>query len=199
MRRPSSIRSLLLPLAALALAGCDSLTGTDDDDALLRVGRCVGPATSAPEALVAPLRGGGGASSAELATGNWLARQVPGYAGAFYENDRFVLLVTEPGRAAEMKTALAATGYRPAEEWDAARVRRARWDVAQLYDWKLYIDQVVGWERGVVSFYYDMPGNRLVYGMEDEGSRQRFAERLVDAGIPCDLILLSVDGYPVLL
>ena len=194
MRRALSNRSLLLPLAAFVLAGCDALTGTDDD-ALLRVGRCAGPATSAPEAVVAPLRADGGASSAELATGEWLARQVPGYAGSFYENDRFILLLTHPERAREMKAALTATGYR---SYDEALVRRARWDAAQIYDWQLYVAHVVGWERGVVSFSYDLPGNRLLYGMEDEGSRQRFAERLVDAGIPCDLILLTVEGRPVL-
>jgi hypothetical protein len=197
MRRPLSNSRLLLPLAALVLAGCDALTGTDDDDALLRVGRCVGPATSAPESVVAPLRGDGGASSAELATGNWLARQVSGYGGAFYENDRFILLLTEPARAAEKKAALAATGYRSAVEWNSARVRRARWDVAQLYDWKLFIDHQVGWSD-VTSFAYDLRGNRLVYGLASEEARQRFAQQLVDAGIPCDLVLLEVSGPPVL-
>ncbi|HEU4630495.1 MAG TPA: hypothetical protein VFS08_12170, partial [Gemmatimonadaceae bacterium] len=59
--------------------------------------------------------------------------------------------------------------------------------------------QVVGWDRGVTSFYYDLAGNRLVYGLEDEEARQRFAERLVDAGIPCDLVLLELVGRPVVL
>lgn len=199
MRRvPSSRRLLALPLAALVLSGCDSLTGSDDD-ALLHVGRCIGPATSAPEAVVAPLRGSGGDSSGQLGTGAWLARQVPGYGGAFYENDRFILLLTEPERAEEKKAALAAIGYRADEVYGGAHVRRARWDAAQLYDWKLYVDQVVGWDRGVTSFYYDLPRNRLVYGLENAEARQRFAERLEEAGIPCDLVLLELVGRAVLL
>lgn len=206
-RAPSVGRTTLtLPLVALTLLGAACSSATSPDAAPERAasvgpaGVCEGPATSLPPQLAAALPAVGGARTPD---DRWaeLARRVPGgFAGVMYDAPpegapprtmgRPVLMLVDPSRAAEAKTALAPhlAGFDVA----GADVRAVRWDFAQLYDWYRHLNAVVWQEPGVTMSDIDESANRIVYGAADEAARGRIAQRVTSRSLACDLVLVRI-------
>lgn len=122
-----------------------------------------------------------------------IARQVPGgWGGAFLVNGQFTMYLVQPDRREKAIAALISLGFgntavRGAEVW------QGRWDFAQLYDWRRYINLTVGWREGLVFSDLDEFQNRIVFGVrgaEAAGS----VEALLDAlHLPCELVVLEVE------
>jgi hypothetical protein len=76
-----------------------------------------------------------------------------------------------------------------------ARVRRGRWDFAQLYDWHRYITLHIKLPgTDVVAWGIDERQNRLYFGVRDEPARSRFEHALARLHLPCFLVSLEVTG-----
>ena len=197
------VHRLARPLLGLGLlisgVSCSdaSAPGVRDDPSVRRVASCQGPATDLPEAARASLRAGGTFGTSD---DGWaaLARDVPGgFAGVFYDGGRPVLLLTNPARAAAAKAALASRI--PGFPVSSAEVRPARWTFAQLVDWGSYLMQSATlWQAGgIVSVDRDEVENRLAYGVEDAVAQDRVAAALAALDLPCDLVLIRIEGRVV--
>jgi hypothetical protein len=135
-----------------------------------------------------------------------IAREVPGgFAAYFLESPAEPRVLEKPQarqravvrlvRPAERATALAALGPRLAAFYGVdrldladARVRPARWDFAQLYDWYQYLNaQVVGIGELQMSDI-DEADNRITYGVRSETGRRALLRRVQALGVPCGLV-----------
>lgn len=124
-----------------------------------------------------------------------IARQVPGgWGGFFLENGQPTVFLVQPGRQDEALAALYDAGVGEPFDVREADVRRGRWDFAQLHDWRRYIDQVVGRPDGVVSSDLDEARNRIAYGVRDNEAANAFSSLLDSANLPCELVLIEVQG-----
>ncbi len=214
-RRAAARLAGLLPLAATSLLGACGPEGPSGPatpagrpaarPAAARVAACDGPAFVLPAALAAALPPlPDAADPAPRATIDdrmaALSRRVPGgFAGVFYDGDQPVLLLTAPAQAAEAKRALApALASFPVAD---AAVRQARWDYGPLYDWYRHLrgQGVAAGNHDVISTDLDESENRLHFGVPDAAARDRLAARLTALGVPCDLVLVSIEPIPVLL
>lgn len=196
MRR--RIRPILALVGALT-TGCNTSGSAGDVNAsrpLVRVRDCEGPARSLSPIIAAllPRRDGGMQPDDQWAD---LAKEVPGgFAGVILSNGQPVLFLRDTSTAAAAKRALAPRlrlyNFNVAD----AVVRPARWDFGQLVDWYNYllIRMNFWWDIGLTSGDKDESLNRLHYGVEDEKSRERLVERLEAIGVPCDLIVIGIEG-----
>lgn len=198
----------VLPLVTAWLVGCG---GSDAPSApttqppsatAVRLAACEGPALSLPAALAATLPSVEPTDRAYTIDDRMaaLARRAPGgFAGVFYDQGRPVLLLTDPAQAAAAKLALAPelANFPVAD----AEARPARWDYAQLNDWYRYVRRqgLSVAASGVVSTDLDEAANRLHFGVLDAATRDRLAARLTELGVPCDLVLVSLQSPPILL
>ena len=73
-------------------------------------------------------------------------------------------------------------------------IRQGRWDFAQLYDWRTYIQVAVGWPDGLVSIDIDESRNRLSYGVRDHQAAESLAAAFEAANLPCELTIIEVTG-----
>jgi hypothetical protein len=190
--RAETVGTITVMIGVLAggIAACSSPADPEPRLRMVRVRDCSGPATSLPAARAAalPLQG-------EIVTPDdrWaeIARRVPGgFAGALYDGDTPVLLLTDPGQAAAAKAALAP--LRPGFDVGRAAVRQARWTFAQLYDWYLYLNTAYGEGPARTATDIDEARNRLLYGAADEAGRDRIVARLAQLDLPCDLAVVEV-------
>src|SRR5947208_477356 len=127
-----------------------------------------------------------------------LAREVPGgFAGMMLEGGLVVFLVDTTQRDAAL-AALAARRGLEGRDPKRVRVRKVRWNFAQLYDWYRYLNLHVWSDSGVVTSDIDEAENRITYGVMGESGRRRLERRLaaLRPRLPCFLVAVEVVGPP---
>ncbi|CAA9303245.1 MAG: hypothetical protein AVDCRST_MAG89-623, partial [uncultured Gemmatimonadetes bacterium] len=129
-----------------------------------------------------------------------LSRQIPGFAGVWYEGDTRVVGLTAAGDPAQASRVLA--GYAPAEQGDRPEAKTgggtrfvpARYDYATLRDFRdKSVDAVLS-VGGTTLFDLDEAVNRLVAGIEDESRRGEVEARLKESGVPAEAVEVVVTG-----
>jgi hypothetical protein len=126
-----------------------------------------------------------------------LAEKTPGgFAGVLYVDSKPTLMLTHPELAAQAKQMLAADSTFRGFNIMGAQVMKARWDFAQLVDWYNYfIQQTSVWQTpGIVSGDKDERRNRIRIGIQAEAGRQELVRKLAALHIPCDLVLIGIEG-----
>ncbi len=126
------------------------------------------------------------------------ARELPGgFAGKVLEGGLVVFLVDTTQRDAALG-ALAARGALEGRDPKRVRVRKVRWNFAQLYDWYRYLNLHVWSDSGVVTSGIDEAENRIAYGVMGESGRRRLERRLaaLRPPPPCFLVAVEVVGPP---
>jgi len=126
------------------------------------------------------------------------ARDVPGgFAGKMLEGGLVVFLVDTRQREAAL-AALAARNGLEGRDPKRVRVRKVRWDFAQLLDWYHYLGLHVWRDSGVVESDIDEEHNRITYGVMGESGRRRVERRLarLRPPPPCFLVAIEVVGPP---
>lgn len=157
-----------------------------------RVSDCEGPATSLPDSLAQRLPPRTGRM---IPDDRWadLAHIVPGgFAGTFYDGShRLILRLTRPELAAEAKAALLSQRGFPVEY---ATVQLARWDFAQLVDWFNYL-----FPRLPVAVTADKDEllNRVRFSVTSREARDQILRALAPLGLPCDLVVVDLNGMTV--
>jgi hypothetical protein len=84
-----------------------------------------------------------------------------------------------------------------ADHHDSVVVHQARWDYAELFDWMEYLRKhAEGSARGtgINMSGIDWRNNRIVFGIETRESLPRMVSWLVEAGVPCGLVVVEVIG-----
>jgi hypothetical protein len=123
------------------------------------------------------------------------AREIPGgFAGIILEGGPVVFLVDTTKRDAAV-AALIARHALPGRHPERARVRKARWDFAQLHEWYEYLNGHLTGDSGFAMSDIDEGHNRLTYGVADSAARQRFEARLASLPVPCGLVVVEVTGF----
>jgi hypothetical protein len=123
------------------------------------------------------------------------AREIPGgFAGEILEGGVVIFLVDTTKRDTAL-AALAARGALLGRDPKHVRVRKARWDFAQLHDWYAYLN-LHGFQRdpGLTSSGLDEAHNQVTYGVRDDETHKRYERRLVELGIPCGLVNIEIVG-----
>ena len=124
-----------------------------------------------------------------------IARQVPGgWGGFFIGDDQPIHYLVHPERQDDALAALRELGVTSPFTTREPAVLQARWDFAQLYDWRTYIFVAVGWPDGLVSVDIDEFRNRLSYGVEDVEAAESLAAAFEAANLPCALTIIEVTG-----
>ena len=127
-----------------------------------------------------------------------LAREVPGgFAGMMLEGGLVVFLVDTTQRDAAL-AALAARRGLEGRDPKRVRVRKVRWNFAQLYDWYRYLNLHVWSDSGVVTSDIDEAENRITYGVMGEAARRQLDRQLgaLRPPPPCFLVAIEVVGPP---
>ncbi len=123
------------------------------------------------------------------------AREIPGgFAGIILEGGPVVFLVDTTQREAAL-AALIARHAIPGRHPERARVRKARWDFAQLHEWYEYVNGHLTGEPGFAMSDIDEEHNQLSYGTGDEAARERFEAILARLPVPCGLVVVEVTGF----
>ena len=123
------------------------------------------------------------------------AREIPGgFAGIILEGGPVVFLVDTTKREAAL-AALIGRHAIPGRHPERARVRKARWDFAQLHEWYEYVNGYLTGEPGFAMSDIDEEHNRLSYGTGDEAARERFEAILARLPVPCGLVVVEVTGF----
>jgi hypothetical protein len=123
------------------------------------------------------------------ARGAHLARRLPGgWGGQFGEDGHWAIYLTAPERGREVTALLRLP--------PGVRVRRGRWDYAQLYDWYRYLSPHTH-GLAMVSLGIDVAHNRILLGVLDAATRRQLEERLAALRIPCYLVAIQVEQRPV--
>lgn len=181
---------------AIAVVGCNHATqsaASTPSAAPIRLAQCEGPATSLPDSLARtlPPRTGG-----RVPDDHWadLATTVPGgFAGVIRDSDHtLILMLTDPGQASAAKQALAGEMSFSLGE---VKVRQARWNFAQLVDWFNYISPRIG--VGPVTADKDEVLNRIRFSVTSVELRDRLVSALAQLPLPCDLIVVDLNGLTV--
>ena len=124
------------------------------------------------------------------------ARELPGgFAGKILEGGLVVFLVDTTQRDAAL-AALAARGGLEGMDPKRVRVRKVRWNFAQLYDWYRYLGLHVWSASDLVTSDIDEAHNSITYGVKDEPSRRRLERLLAELRPPppCFLVAIEVVG-----
>lgn len=157
----------------------------------VHLAQCTGPATSLPDSLarlVSPMmaRMNGDTQWANL------ARTIPGgFAGYLYDETHTpILWLTHPDRAAEAKEAL--TRNTPGFPFAMATVREARWDFAQLVDWYNYLFPRI--PVAITLGDKDESINRIHFAVRSIAARDSLVSALSALSVPCDLVVVDLNG-----
>lgn len=184
-------RILTVALAILLGSGYADM-GHAQSAGARRVAACDGPATSLPDSLARRLPPRTGRMQPD---DKWadLARTVPGgFAGVLRDSaQRLILRLTQPALAAEAKAALRtqlAVGI------DAATVQSARWDFGQLVDWFNYLFPRLPL---AVTADKDESLNRVRFSVTSVEAREQVLRALAPLGLPCDLVVVDLNGLIV--
>ena len=117
-----------------------------------------------------------------------------GWGGFFIGDDQPIHYLVYPERQDDALAALRELGVTSPFTTREPAVLQARWDFAQLYDWRTYIFVAVGWPDGLVSVDIDEFRNRLSYGVEDVEAAESLAAAFEAANLPCALTIIEVTG-----
>jgi hypothetical protein len=181
------VRTWWTRTVALFLAWCTQL---HDRPRWADVGRVCLPwaaATSLPAAKRDSLWPDPGSPHADNAE---LARRLPGgWGGQFGGFPHGTIYLTAPEHAREV----VALRHLP----PGVRVRRGRWDAAQLHDWYRYLTPRTG-GAAVSSVGIDVAGNRIVVGVVDAAARRQLEGTLAALEIPCYLVAIGIEPRAVL-
>ncbi len=111
------------------------------------------------------------------------------------EGGLVVFLVDTTQRDAAL-AALATRGGLESRDPKRVRVRKVRWNFAQLYDWYRYLGLHVWSASGLVTSDIDEAQNSITYGVKDEPSRRCLERLLAQLGphLPCFLVAIEVVG-----
>jgi hypothetical protein len=190
------VKSLATVLTILALAGCNAASRGNTaptQPAPVRLAQCAGPATSLPDSLARQLPPRTGKM---IPDDRWadLATTIPGgFGGVFYDSAHTpVLMLTNPAEASAAKQALAGKIGFPLQR---AMVREARWDFAQLVDWFNYVLPRLG--GAPVTADKDEALNRIRFSVTSIELRDRVVAALAKLPLPCDLIVVDLNGLTV--
>ena len=158
----------------------------------IRLAQCDGPASSLPDSLARELPRRTGRM---IPDERWaeLARTTPGgFAGVFYDSAHTpILMLTRPAEAPAAIEALAGkTGF----PTHTATVRQARWDFAQLVDWSNYLLPRLGVP---VTADKDEALNRIRFSVTSVELRDRVIRALAQQPLPCDLVVVDLNGLTV--
>jgi hypothetical protein len=157
-----------------------------------RVAECDGPATSLPDSLARRLPPRTGRMQPD---DKWadLARTVPGgFAGILRDSThRLILRLTHPELAAEAKAALRA---QLPVALDDAVVQPARWDFGQLVDWFNYLHPRL---PVAVAADKDESLNRVRFSVTSIEAQDQVVRALAPLGLPCDLVVVDLNGMVV--
>src|SRR5947208_10080755 len=201
MTRTSAATSCRNPVVAVALLGV-ACAHPSEAPRWARLGSSC-PADAPAVALPAALRdslGGPVPESRARIDDRWAeaARELPGgFAGKMLAGGLVVFLVDTTQRDAAL-AALAARNGLEGRDPKRVRVRKVRWDFAQLLDWYHYLGLHVWSDSGVVESDIDEEHNRITYGVMGESGRRRVERRLarLRPPPPCFLVAIEVVGPP---
>lgn len=158
----------------------------------ISLAQCEGPATNLPDSLARTLRPRTGRM---IPDDRWadLATRVPGgFAGVWYDSTHTpILMLTDPAQEAAAKQALAREFAFPFRE---AAVHQARWNFAQLVDWYNYILPHLD---APASADKDEAINRIHLHVATAEDRDRLLRALGRLPLPCDLVVVDLDGMRV--
>src|SRR2546430_3157892 len=188
----TSCRNSVVALALLGLA-CAHRSPGPRWARLGRSCRADAPAVELPAAQRDSL-GGLVPESRATSDDRWAeaARELPGgFAGKILEGGLVVFLVDTTQRDAAL-AALAARGGLEGMDPKRVRVRKVRWNFAQLYDWYRYLGLHVWSDSGLVTSDIDEAHNSITYGVNDESGRRRFGRVLPDMSPPPPPLLHAV-------
>lgn len=130
-----------------------------------------------------------------------LALAVPGgFAGAYLENLKLVVLLTDTTQRTAALQALDSLLPKiyPTRSFSIldAKTFPARWNFAQLYAWYVYLtSRVSGNDAPVVSL--DERGNLISVGARDSTALRRVIARVNTLDVPCRLVHVEVSGAVV--
>jgi len=79
------------------------------------------------------------------------------------------------------------------------RVKKGRWDFAQLHAWYRYLAPHIWGGDGLSFSDIQEARNRLEYGVIDEASRRRLEQTVAALGVPCFLIAIEIRSRAVAL
>lgn len=119
-----------------------------------------------------------------------------GWGGYFIDDGTPTLYLLEPSKLEEAAEALRAEGIPVAS---TVVVKQGRWDFTELYDWYRYLNPHLWAVEGVVSSDIQESRNRLEYGVIDEPTRVKMEKILAGLDVPCFLVAIEIQDYPVIL
>src|SRR5262249_52854169 len=105
------------------------------------------------------------------------------------------ILLVDTTRRAEAIAAINQHGVVGQMLGSNVRVRKARWDFTQLYDWYRFLTPRIA-TPGVVSEGIDEAENRLLYGVVTIPDVQELERRLRSLDAPCFLVAIQVGPRP---
>ena len=190
------MKYLATAIAMIALIGCRTSRRAGapaSRPAPIRLAQCEGPASSLPDSLARSLPRRTGRM---IPDDHWadLAATVPGgFAGVIDDSARTpILMLTDPAQATAAKQALAGKISFPLEQ---ARVRQVRWDFSQLVDWFNYLFPRLG--VGNVTADKDEALNRIRFSVTSVEARDSVIAALARLALPCDLVIVDMNGFIV--
>ncbi|HJU69561.1 MAG TPA: hypothetical protein VJ650_15075 [Gemmatimonadaceae bacterium] len=123
-----------------------------------------------------------------------IARRVPGgWGGVFLENGIPTIYLVDPAQREAAIAALAAEGF----ALTSPRVKKGRWDFAQLYDWFRYLARHTVAIEGVSYIDIQEARNWIEYGVVDEPTRAHLEEILAPLDVPCFLVAIGIRPHAV--
>jgi len=195
----------LIGILGIAIAqGCSGPTGPGTDQQpeprWASLGRACSADAPAPSLSVAARDSLPPAPSAEWdLNARWaaLAADVPGgWGGFFLEKGAPTIYLVDPAEKDAAVPVLAAAGF---PVTSSVRVKKGRWDFAQLYDWYRYLAPHIWGGDGLSFSDIQEARNRLEYGVIDEASRRRLEQTLAALDVPCFLIAIEIRSRAVAL
>lgn len=189
------MRLIALAAVSLTMIACratNQLPVSPRPSGAVRLANCTGPATSLPDSLARRLPPRSGRMQPD---DRWadLALSVPGgFAGVFRDSMHTqILMLTRPELADAAKSALVG---KLGISLEHATVRQARWDFAQLVDWFNYLHPRLGVP---VTGDKDESLNRIRFSVTSLEARDRVVRAIAGLDVPCDLVVVDLNGMTV--
>ena len=187
-------RALASVAALAALAAC----ADDRTDGPVGPSRAaVAPTNTQPDTISPPANGDFYPGEAEFME---LARQIPGFAGDWYEGDTRVVALTDPSQAEHAlavisaKQAAAPSMHDEAKTGGGTRFVPAAFDYMTLRSFRDRSADPVLDVKGTTFMDLDEQANRVTVGIIDESVRPEVEARFKEAGIPAEATEIVVSG-----
>lgn len=129
-----------------------------------------------------------------------LARQIPGYAGDWYEGDTRVVALTDVSKAPHADAVLATrqtatfSAHPESKTGGGTRYVPARFDYLALRDFRDRSADAVLDVKGATFMDLDEQTNTLTVGIADEAARAEVEARFKEAGVPFEATQIVVSG-----